>query len=308
LLGDPVLDPHGSGKSALTRLNPQYSNINNRGSEGDSYYHGMNVQFQSQNLHHTGITLVANYTLAHETDDLSTTFSESNNAFSLGYTNPFNPSLDHGNGDLDIRNRFVIAPIYKTPSIRKNRLMNEALGGWQVTGIYTVRTGTPFSYFDSTNNASGYNIARYTPASGVIPQRTYKSIPSGVGGQGSNSYTIGTLPVANSWFNPALLNSSDWGPWPATMTARNAFRGPGAWSFDASVSKIFPIHEQVNVEFRAEGFDVLNHHNLYLQEADNDYAASAGAIIASKGGIGAGSPAGANDERRFGQFALKINF
>ena len=92
------------------------------------------------------------------------------------------------------------------------------------------------------------------------------------------------------------------------MTARNAFRGPGAWSFDASVSKVFPIHEQVNLEFRAEGFNVLNHHNLYLQEADNDYAASAGAIIASKGGIGAGTPAGANDERRFGQFALKINF
>ena len=183
LLGDPVQQPGTSGPNAvfaLTRLNPQYSNVNNRGSNGDSYYDGMNVQFQSQNLHHTGITLVANYTLAHETDDLSTTFSESNNAFSLGYTNPFNPRLDHGNGDLDIRNRFVIAPIYKTPSIKSSRLLNEALGGWQVTGIYTVRTGTPFSYFDSTNNISGYNVARYTPASGVIPQRTYKSIPSGV--------------------------------------------------------------------------------------------------------------------------------
>ena len=320
LLGDPIQQPGTSGPNAvyaLTRLNPQYSNINNRGSAGDSYYDGMNVQFQSQNLHHTGITLVANYTLAHETDDLSTTFSESNNAFSLGYTNPFNPGMDHGNGDLDIRNRFVIAPIYKTPSIRSNRWMNEAFGGWQVTGIYTVRTGTPFSYFDSTNNISGYNVARYTPASGVIPQRTYKSIPGGVNGQGSNSYVIGTLPVANSWGNAAYApvdpvdfpnGISDWGPWPATMTARNAFRGPGAWSFDSSVSKIFPIHEQVNVEFRAEGFDLLNHHNLYLQEADNDYAASAGAIIASKGGIGAGTPAGANDERRFGQFALKINF
>src|SRR5262249_17436154 len=41
MLGDPVKDPV-SGKSKLTRLNPQFSNINNRGSNGDSYYQAMN--------------------------------------------------------------------------------------------------------------------------------------------------------------------------------------------------------------------------------------------------------------------------
>ena len=45
--------------------------------------------------------------------------------------------------------------------------MNEGLGGWQVTGIYTVRTGVPFTYFDSTNNNSGYQVARYKPAPGI---------------------------------------------------------------------------------------------------------------------------------------------
>lgn len=318
LLGDPILDPGGSGNYALTRLNPQYSNINNRGSSGDSYYEGVNVQLQSQNLYHSGISIIANYTLAHATDDLSTTFSESNNAFSLGYTDPFNPSLDHGNGDFDIRNRLVVAPIYKTPYFgnRHASLLNEALGGWQVAGIYTVRTGTPFSFFDFTNNYSGYNVARYTPAAGVIPKHTFKSIPHGVNGQGSNSYIIGTLPAADHFANPAYAlvdptdypnGISDWGPFPSTMTARNSFRGPGAWNVDVAVSKTFPIHEQINLEFRAEGFDIFNHHNLYLQEADNDASSNLN-IIASKGGIGAGTPPGANDERRFGQFALKINF
>ncbi len=310
LLGDPTLDPGGSGKSALTRLNPQYSNINNRGSGGDSYYEGMNIQFQSTNLHRTGLSLVANYTLAHETDDLSTTFSESNNAFSLGYTDPFNPALDHGPGDLDIRNRFVIAPIYRTPAFgtTAHGVLNEALGGWQLTGIYTVRTGTPFSFFDSTNNQSGYNIARYTPASGSIPNHTFKKIPGGTSGGGTNQYLIGTLPAATSFSNPNLLGASDWGPFPATMTARNAFRGPGAWNYDMSVSKTFPIREQINLEFRAEGFDLLNHHNLYLLEGNNDVANYAGLpqIVGQKGGIGINN--GANDERRFGQFALKVNF
>jgi hypothetical protein len=93
------------------------------------------------------------------------------------------------------------------------------------------------------------------------------------------------------------------------MSARNSFRGPGAWNVDASLSKTFPIHEQINLEFRAEGFNLFNHHNLYIQGATNDIGSgSGGAILASKGGIEAGTPAGANDERRFGQFALKINF
>lgn len=309
LLGDPVTDPANPSIQALTRLNPQYSNINNRGSGGDSYYQAMNIQFQTTNLYHTGLSLVANYTLAHSTDDLSTTFSETNNAFSLGYTDPFNPSLDHGNSDFDIRNRLVVAPIYRTPSYHGGKgLINEIIGGYEVTGIFTARTGTPFTFFDSSNNASGYNVARYTPVSGNIPQHTFKSIPAGVSGGGADSYVIGSLPAANSWGNPALLGASDWGPYPATMTARNAFRGPGAWNLDSSVSKTFPVTERVNLELRAEGFNVFNHHNLYIQEGLNDvadYSPGVPVVTASKGGIGAGGP---NDERRFLQFAGKINF
>jgi hypothetical protein len=323
LLGDPLTV--GGSAPTLTRLNNQYSNINNRGSNGDSYYQSINIQFQTTNYRNTGLSLVANYTYSHQLDDLSTTFSETNNAFGLGYLQPFNPGFDHGNGDLDLHQRLVIAPLYRTPKISGNRLMNETLGGWQVTGIYTVRTGAPFSYFDSTNNNSGYQVARYTPAAGVISQHTFTKIPAGVTGEGANSYHIGNLPAAVSFpdpaagypANPALVNAqgkgfliSDWGPFPPTMVSRNSFRGPGAWTFDASVSKIFPIHEQINVEFRAEGFDLLNHHNLFIQESLNDVAnVGPGVpvpITASKGGIGLFG--GSNDERRFGQFALKINF
>ena len=315
LLGDPTTD--ASGNFGLTRLNNQYSNINNRGSNGDSYYQAMNIQFQSTNYRNKGLSVIANYTVAHQLDDLSTTFSENQNAtFNLGYTQPFNPGFDRGSGDLDIRHRLVIAPLYRMPKISDNKLINYTLGNWQVTGIYTVRTGVPFTYYDSTNNNSGFQIGRYTPAGGAVPQKTFKSIPKGQDGGGTNSYIIGNLPPAVPYGNPALATPdhpdgiSDWGPFPATMTARNSFRGPGAWTFDAAVSKIFPIREQVNLEFRAEGFNILNHHNLFIQQGLNDVAnVGAGVplpITASKGGIG--NNGGANDERRFGQFALKINF
>jgi hypothetical protein len=254
LLADPLTV--GGSANTLTRLNNQYSNINNRGSNGDSYYQSLNIQFQTTNYRNKGLSVVANYTVAHALDDLSTTFSETNNAFGLGYTQPFNPGFDRGNGDLDIRQRLVIAPLYQTPKISSgNMFMKQVLGGWQVSGIYTVRTGVPFTYFDATNNNSGYQVARYQPAAGVISQHSFTKIPNGVTGEGANSYHIGNLPAAVSFpdpaagypANPALVNAqgkgfliSDWGPFPPTMVARNSFRGPGAWTFDAAVSKIFP--------------------------------------------------------------------
>ncbi len=335
-LGDPLTDPV-SGKQGLTYANSQFSNDNNRGSEGDSYYNAINAQFTVQDIHHSGLSLVANYTFAHALDDLSTTFSETSAGnFSLGYTDPFNPALDHGNSDFDIRHRLVIAPVYKTPYFNTGSAgyLKQLLGGYEITGIYTVRTGTPFTIYDSTNDNSGYSIPRYTPGSAVT-KHTFKSIPSGVNGGGSNNYQIGALPTAVPIYNPAVLGYSDFGPYNG-MIGRNSFRGPGAYNFNLSLSKTFPIHERVNLELRAEGFDVTNHHNLYIQGATLDVAQqgssnffnnyppvapgdptqfdpTAGSpyftgttypILARKGGVAGG----ANDERRFLQFAGKINF
>ncbi len=316
-LGDPVVDPV-TGNASLTFANPHFSNDNNRGSNGDSYYNGLNVQFTTNDVHHSGFSVVANYTYAHATDDLSTTFSESSvgaNVGGLGYTDPFNPALDHGSSDFDIRQRLVIAPIYRTPSFFKDKGkgLAQLFGGYQVTGIYQVRTGVPFSILDTTNNATGYGIPRYQPVS-PITQHTFKSIPNGAANTG-NSYTLTgatSLPVNNPVGNPALLGVSDAGPYPVTMSHRNVFTGPGAYDLTVSVSKTFPIYERVNLELRAEGFNVTNHHNLYIQDGQLDASNFTDAngnpsnpqIFGSKGGVAGG----ANDERRFLQFAGKINF
>lgn len=119
------------------------------------------------------------------------------------------------------------------------------------------------------------------------------------------------MPVDVPFGNAALLGISDLGPYPTTLSARNSFRGPGAYNINASVSKTFPIYERFNLELRAEAFDLTNHHNLYIQESALDaanYTTASGAasnpqVIASKGGVG-----GIADERRFLQFAGKLNF
>ena len=307
----------GDDPAVLTRVNDQYTGINTRGSKGASHYSALNIRLQTQNVHNSGLSLTANYTWGHSTDDLSSTFSDStqgasNGIGNLGYLDPRNPRLDWGSSDYDIRHRLSVSPIYAVPFFKNGRgFGHQVLGGWTLVGIFTARTGTPFSIFDTTssaNAASGAGIPRYVPITGTVP-RTSTGTPVNVG---PNQYTVLTLPAANSAPFDPVLGVSDFGPYPADMTGRNTFRGPGAWNLDAAITKSFALTERMRLEFRAEGFDVFNHHNFYILQTGLDAANFTGGpitVTALKGGLGTNNVTATNhDERRFGQFALRLTF
>jgi hypothetical protein len=126
----------------------------------------------------------------------------------------------------------------------------------------------------------------------------------------ANQYTALTFPASGVTgpLNPAL-GISDFGPFPANMTARNAFRGPGAWNLDTAAQKNFKLTERFGLQFRAEGFDVLNHHNFYVLASGNYLQFSPyGSVTLEKGGLGTAATGGNNDERRFMQFSLRLTF
>jgi len=313
-LGEPLVtsDPNNpkctAASPCLTRPNQSYTSINNRGNAGYSHYNGLNVHLQTSEFGKTGLFILTNYTYSHAMDNLSTTFSESNTEFNLGYLDPRNPSLDYGSSDFDVKHRVALSMIWAEPYLKASHgFVKEVASGWSVSPIFTARSGAPFSVWDSTN---GLNVTpRYAP-SAAIPSYFVGSGTPTVGA--ANSFDLLTLPPANSFSNPAFLGISDFGPFPSNMTARNAFRGPGAWSFDLAVSKTFPITERLKLEFRAEGFDIMNHANMYVISAAADAGAAGGnpiIIQGKKGGLGAGTAEGAaHDERRFGQFALRAIF
>lgn len=300
-----------------TRNNPQYSAINVRGSGGTSAYASLNAKYQAQDVHRTGVGLIANYTWSHALDDLSSTFADGAQGGSgyignLGYMDPTHPKLDWGSSDFDVTNRVVLSPIWQSLWFRHgNGLMTEILGGWSMSGIFTARSGIPFSAFDYTYNLNGYTgVPRIVPATPVLK---YKS-SSGVN-VGPNQFQVLTIPGANDLapFNPAL-GIDDFGPFPADMTHRNAFRGPGAWNADLAAAKKFKFTERMDLEFRAEAFDVFNHHNLYVNESALSVSNTPGTIgdplpvIALKGGLNSIALGGNHDERRFGQFSLRLDF
>ena len=299
----------------LTRPNNQYGAINMRGSNGFSHYNALNVKVQTQNFHNTGLSLVANYTFAHALDNISSTFSDSlqgGSGFigSFGYTDFANSKLDYGNADYDIRHRFVVSPIWETPWFKTGRDWKaQTLGGWAVSGIVTIRTGIPFSVYDYDNIYNGYQVPRLTPATPVHLQ--VSSNPTPIAGT-PNAFNALTVPVPASFapLDPAL-GISDFGPYPAGMTARNAFRGPGAWNADLAVQKNFKLTERFGLQFRAEGFDAFNHHNYYVNSTNLYYAVPTTTpltVTELKGGLGTLATGGNHDERRFGQFALKLTF
>ena len=302
----------GTG-ACITRPNAQYAAINDRGSRGSSSYNALNLKFQTQNLHNTGLSLVANWTWSHSLDDESSTFSDSlqggsGDIGSLGYTDLTNPKLDWGNSDFDIRHRVVISPIWETPWYKSGHsAMAQAAGGWSLVGIFTARTGVPFNVYDYSNVYVGYTVPRLTPA--TEPDFRVSSNPAAIG---PNQFGLLSVPLPAS-FDPlnSVLGISDFGPFPAGMTARNAFRGPGAWNLDTAVGKKFKITERYGLEFRAEGFNIFNHHNMYVETPGLLYdgpTSSPLEVVGLKGGLNTLATGGNHDERRFGQFSLRFSF
>jgi hypothetical protein len=69
--------------------------------------------------------------------------------------------------------------------------------------------------------------------------------------------------------NP-ITGNSDFGPYPSDMTKRDAFRGPGAWNLDLTMSKRFRFGSHYALQVRFEAYDVFNHSNMYVQAANAD--------------------------------------
>jgi hypothetical protein len=320
-LGDPVVqDPVNCANSGITNLNtgiaecltrpnPQYTNVNMRGSAAGSSYNGLNLKFQTQNYRNSGLSLSANYTWSHSLDDLSSTFGDSlqggsGYVGSLGYTSLADPALDWGSSDFDVRQRLGVAPIWETPWFKHgNAFEREGLGGWSLSGIYTARGGVPFSVFDYSFDQTYYTVPRLEPTTNFYSEKV-RSKPTV---QGPNLFDGLDVPSSKMTapYN-GTIGISDFGPFPNDMMRRNSIRGPGAWNVDAALHKTFPITERMGLEFGAEGINVLNHHNYYVNTTT--LGGPGGYVNELRGGLGSTATGGNHDERRFGQFSLKANF
>ncbi len=292
-LGDPCPT---ADASCATYLNPQYTGINRRGDRGWSNYNSFTFRSRIDDVGHSGVTLTAAYTWSHALDNLSSTFSDANDYsanngnFNTGYLDPYNPMLDKGSADFDIRQRLSLTAVWSVPAFKSGKgLAHQILGGWEVAPIFTARTGSPYSLFDSTD--SGQGTGRAILSAPVGPDGVGDSQPNN---SSPNLYNF--LNVSNTSFvhpvNP-VTGFTDVRPYSTGMIGRNSFNAPGFWNLDVGAYKTFSFSERFKFQLRGEAYNVFNHANLYVQGTTADLAgAPAGAsgftsVTACKGCTGA---------------------
>ncbi|HSO76759.1 MAG TPA: TonB-dependent receptor [Blastocatellia bacterium] len=250
---------------AFNRLNLSGpSSINFRGSDGRSNYNALILSLDSNNLANKGVRMTARYTFSNAKDNLSDTFSSPANQFNLGYLDPFNPDLDYGYADFDVRHRFTSTFVWDIPHVSSAKgFLNQVVNGWELTGIINLRTGTPFSIYDSTN---AFNAVMRAQLNGAVNSNGSVDRDSGVG---FNRYNFIDLSGLSHQFTDSV-GLSEFPPFPADMSERNAFRRPGFWNVDSAVYKNFKVTERVSLQLRFEAYNVFNHANLYVSGGEAD--------------------------------------
>jgi outer membrane receptor protein involved in Fe transport len=248
-----------------------YTNINMRNGKGFSNFHSMNFRVQYRDIARTGLTLTSNYTWGHAIDNLSSTFSESGNNYVLGLLDPFNPKLDRGDADFDLRHRWSMGAVWELPFAKGSTgVKRMLLQGWQFAPILTMRTGNPYTMWDCHYCFGNYARAFFL---GDVPRMgNANNVPTGT--PNVNKWLdLSKVNVATNWVNP-ITNTTDFGPFPATMSGRNAFRTPGAWNLDLGVYKTVRWTERLSTQLRLEMFNAMNHANLYVDTGNADVSST----------------------------------
>ena len=293
----------------INELNQQYGPINVRGDKAYSMYNGLTLRSVINNVANSGLQLNFNYTWSHSTDNLSSSFSDTNGLatsqgdYILGLLNAFEPNIGKGSSDFDVRQRVVISAVWAVPVYKSGRgVAAQLLGGWSLAPIFTARTGSPYGIFDCTNNYYYCPYAAFTapvPVNGNGTPPPMTSTP--------NTFNFLPLPTAamDHWTNPTYF-FSDLPPYPNDMTGRNTFRGPGNWSLNVGLYKTFRLTERFSLQLRGEAYSIFNHANLYVDGAAADTLTTS-FIPACYGCAPVGTAAGENDRRNL-QLAAKLIF
>jgi hypothetical protein len=250
-------------------------------SEGSSSYNTLQATFVRR--YANGLTLDANYNLAHGIDDVVGLDLWGGGNGGYGALVNQISAYERGNSDLMIHQRFSASVNYEIPfgkSITDNRRL--VLSGWQVNLIETWQTGAPFSV---TNSAPASGIAGVSNAGPGATDRPDRIL--------SQPLTVSN-PSIGEWFNVNAFVTQTSGPGTA---GRNILFGPDLSDTDFSVFKNFSLHERLNLQFRAEFFNLFNHPNFGNPNAALGLS-SFGTISGMAGGY---SP-------REIQFALKLLF
>jgi hypothetical protein len=268
--------PTAAGIVSNPRANPAGAALSSEAPVGDSGYNSLQVGLNRRFA--KGVQGQLSYTWSKCMDNASGTYGLEGG---IPWSDPLKGSFDRGRCLFDRPQVFRLSGLYALPFNQ-----NIFVKGWQMSGNLLVQSGPPWNVINGFDQSG----------SAVANQRPNLVMPA-------NQIITGNV---NNW--QWVPNSAGFSlPAPGTLgnLQRDFLWGPGIVNFDYSVVKDTPIKEQMHLQFRAEFFNLANHPNYALPNAN--------AFVQTANGGGAPNPTfgritGITTSSRQIQFALKFLF
>jgi hypothetical protein len=237
------------------RLNNNLGTFPNLKSSSTSRYNSMLIDLNRRFSHN--VQAQVSYNLSHCIDD-GGYLGSFNTASTGNVTNPYNRSWDKAACSHDVQHVFKVNGLLALP-FKGNKLVE----GWQISGIMSATSGLVYNIADGYDEVFGGS----TP-NNLTPRPHYVA--------GCN---INEGASINQWFNPNCFTLQ--APGTFGNLGRNTGRGPHLTNVDLAFLKDTKLNERLNLQFRAEMFNIFNHPNYGLPSA----GLGGGAQLFTGGGI-----------------------
>jgi outer membrane receptor protein involved in Fe transport len=216
-----------------------------------SNYHSLFVRFEKRYTH--GLSFLSSYTFSKAITNAPQfrNAGGANGNENSPSQDSFNLAADRGLASFNVAHRSVTTAVYELPFGKDKAFLQDGfgsklLGGWSLSGIYSIQTGFPY-----TVNIQGDSAGVGAGTGGIFVR------PNAVPGQ---SWDLpSSQRTTDKYFNTAAFSFPGNGRF--GNVGKNTLIGPGLTDFDAVISKSILIREGLKLELRGEAFNIFNHSN-----------------------------------------------
>ncbi len=229
--------------------------------------------------------MLLNYAFGHSRDN-------SSNDVIAGLSNAvISAANDSASSDFDVRHSFSGALTFKLPTIGGNKSVAAIVNGWSIDAVVVARTGFPFNagLYSTSPDPNGYALTRPDLVPG---QPLWIASLGAPGGKSLNSAAFSIPTETRQGTEP-----------------RNDIPGFAFTEMDLSLAKKFRLTDRFSLQFRADGFNILNHPNFTNPQAILDYGPTyLSSTQMLNQGLGGSNPLFQEGGPRSLQLSLKLSF